>query len=177
MELLCFHPGKEYLPLIFLSWFGGNGSRRDLALSFCSLFVLLMNSFPHVLAPVVVRGTSCTSIKPSPCPVPSLLLRFVFSTCVVQLTCSHAPWKWHDCAQLALLFLWLLQNSVRDMSALRLVQEGRKEGWLAVFSVEVEQFPFWVKSERLLQFWMCSNLRIAVVIPGCMSHVFKCNSV
>lgn len=181
MEWLCFHPGREYLPLIFLFWFGGNGSRRDLALSFCSLFVLLINSFPRVLAPVVMRGTSCTSIKPSPCPVPSLLLCSMFSTCVVQLTCSKGPWKWRGCAQLALLFLLLLlllSLLCKGYVCLKACA-GRKEGRLAVFSVEVERFPFWVKSERLLvlKFWMCSNLRIAVVVPRCMSHVLKCNSV
>lgn len=50
MELLCFYPGREYLSLIFLSRLGGDGSKGELALNFCCLFVLLINNIPCMLA-------------------------------------------------------------------------------------------------------------------------------
>lgn len=94
MELLCFHPGREYLPLIFLSRLVEDGSRGKPAVSFCSLFVLLINDFAHMPVPVVMRRCELHICQTqSLYPVSSLLLCFIFSTCVVQLNCSHAPWK------------------------------------------------------------------------------------
>lgn len=100
MELLCFNPGREYLPLIFLSRPGENGSRREPPFSFCSLFVLLMCEQLSTHAGSCGNKEMQAAPLSNPVPlssfVPAALLHILHLCCPAELfTCSiETTWLW-----------------------------------------------------------------------------------